>query len=197
MTLEDDKRRLREELLARRADAADRPDPDAGARIRDHFLAAGLAPPVGTVVSGYWPYPGEADVRPLLEALAERGAALALPVVTAKGAPLIFRAWTPGEPLVEAAFGLSVPPPEAPERTPALVLAPLLAVDGSGNRLGHGAGFYDRTLAGLRAAGELTVVGIALAWQQVDSVPTGQFDQPLDWVVTDAGAARCTPEKRD
>ena len=62
---------------------------------------------------------------------------------------------------------------------------PLLAFDGRGARLGWGGGFYDRTLAHLRAAGSVIAVGVAYNGQRVERVPRLQEDQPLDWIVTD------------
>ncbi len=76
------------------------------------------------------------------------------------------------------------PPGTAPEAQPSLVLAPLLAFDRSGARLGQGAGHYDRTLAALRAQGQVTAIGLAFAEQEVGRVPTGAHDQKLDGVLT-------------
>ena len=71
---------------------------------------------------------------------------------------------------------------------PRLVLAPMLAFDDAAGRLGYGGGFYDRTLAGIRADGQaVTAIGIAFDGQQVASVPTGPYDMPLDGVLTPTG----------
>ena len=67
------------------------------------------------------------------------------------------------------------------------MIVPLLAFDARGYRLGYGGGFYDRTLAGLRARGPVLAVGFAFAAQEVDEVPTDEFDQRLDAVVTETG----------
>ncbi|MDK2773694.1 MAG: 5-formyltetrahydrofolate cyclo-ligase, partial [Tabrizicola sp.] len=61
------------------------------------------------------------------------------------------------------------------------------AFDARGYRLGYGGGFYDRTLAGLRARGQVLAVGFAFAAQEVAKVPTDAFDQRLDAVVTEKG----------
>ena len=70
------------------------------------------------------------------------------------------------------------------------MLAPLLAFDARGYRLGWGGGYYDRTIEGLRGHGPLVAVGVAYAAQQVDKVPHSGRDQRLDWVVTEDGAVR-------
>ena len=150
----------------------------------------GLAMEPGWVVSGYWPLRDELDIRHLLTELHGEGMQLALPVVQGRGKPLLFRRWRPDDELVPAGFGLSEPPADAPERVPRVVLAPLLAVDPQGNRLGYGAGYYDRTLQWLRARGPVTAVGVAFEAQRVPEVPHDGRDAPLDWVVTEQGAWR-------
>ena len=69
---------------------------------------------------------------------------------------------------------------------PDVLLVPLLAFDRNGYRLGYGGGFYDRTLAMLRAAGPALAVGLAVAAQEVESVPHDAMDARLDGIVTEA-----------
>ena len=158
-------------------------------RLRDKFHRA-IVPTAGTIISGYWPMPGEMDPRPLMEDMAARGHPLCLPVVRGRGQPLLFRAWRRGDPLVPGALGILAPGPTAPPLAPGLLLVPLLAFDRQGFRLGHGAGYYDMTLAGLRTAGTVLAVGIAYAGQEVAQVPREAHDEPLDWVVTEGEAIR-------
>ncbi len=183
------KRELRQFGLRRRAEAAGRLGAAAGERLRDHFFAARAA--IGALpnspVSGFWPMGEEIDVRPLLTALAGLGYLCLLPVVPAPRQPLIFRLWTPGDELEAGVFGTRHPPAIRPSLTPRVVLAPLLAFDRTGHRLGYGGGFYDRTLAALRSYGGVTAVGVAFSEQEVDSVPHGPHDQRLDWIVTEQG----------
>jgi 5-formyltetrahydrofolate cyclo-ligase len=197
MTLDQVKKATRAEAQARRATAF-AADPNAGARLAANVMANAdaLGLGAGVAVSVYWPMQQEMDVRPLLDALARRGCRVALPVVTGKGKPLVFRRWYPGLVLKSGSFGLSAPGPEEPEVTPRIVFAPLLAFDRKGQRIGWGAGFYDRTLAGLRAQGPTTAVGIAYAAQEVAEVPTGPFDQPLDWIATEREVTRLSGHPR-
>ena len=53
-----------------------------------------------------------------------------------------------------------------------------------------GRGFYDRTLAKLRAARDVLAVGFAFAGQEFETVPHDENDQRLDWVVTENGARK-------
>ena len=73
---------------------------------------------------------------------------------------------------------------------PEVLLVPMLAFDARGHRLGYGGGFYDRTIAALRAAGEVQALGFAYAGQQVAAVQDEGTDMRLDAVVTEAGILR-------
>jgi 5-formyltetrahydrofolate cyclo-ligase len=146
-----------------------------------------LATVPGTIVSGFWPMRDEIDIRPLLSVLHAEGRQLALPVVTAKGQPLIFRAWVPGQALVPGVFGTMAPSPDAAPLDPDILLVPLLGFGRDGRRLGYGGGFYDRTLAASRAAKPVRAVGVAFAGQEMDDIPVEPWDEPLDAVLTEAG----------
>lgn len=172
-------------------------DPEARSRashaVCKRVLAAEVPLPDGPA-AGYWPLGSELDVRPLLLHLHEGGRTVALPVSGPKGTPLIFRAWGPETALCEGRFGIREPDHGAPEVVPAVLFVPLLAFDRRGHRLGYGAGYYDRTLAGLRAAGgAVLAVGIGFAGQEVDAVPHGPYDQPLDWIVTERFSIKVGP----
>lgn len=152
--------------------------------VADAFLAR-FPPQPDRVVSGYWPIGTEIDPRPLLLRLHEAGAPCALPTVIAPGAPLAFRRWTPDAELFPGPFRVPSPGSEAEALRPDVVLAPMLAFDRRGMRLGYGAGFYDRTLAQLRQGGTVLAVGLAFAAQELPEVPVDAFDAPLDAVLTE------------
>ncbi len=182
------KRDLRELARAERRAAA-ATGSEAGERLQESFLSA-LSLPPAQVVAGYWPMPEEIDVRPLMTNLHLSGHVLVLPVVVGRDQPLIFRRWRPSMALDAGVYGIPVPGAESPEATPGVLLVPLLAFDGEGRRLGYGAGYYDRTLAALRRAGDILAIGVAYATQRMDSLPEEASDQRLDWVVTEEGAIR-------
>jgi 5-formyltetrahydrofolate cyclo-ligase len=182
------KRALRAEASARRR-AAVPGLAGGGIGLRDNFLAA-LSLPAGLAISAYWPLSDEMDPRPLIHHLHDAGHSIGLPAVLGRGLPLAFRRWEPDMELEIGHFGVLTPPLGAPEIVPSLLLVPLLAFDRAGYRLGYGGGFYDRTLAGLRAGTEITAVGIAFALQEVPAVPREPTDQPLDWIVTEREAIR-------
>jgi 5-formyltetrahydrofolate cyclo-ligase len=190
-TVEDTKAQLRAVLQARR-DALPADERQAAAQT----IAARTFPLAimqGTIVSGFMPLKSEFDPLPLMHRLAAVGASLALPAIAGRGKPLIMRAWQWGEPLSAGVWGLREPKPEAPEVDPDILLVPLLAFDRSGQRIGYGAGYYDMTIALLRARKTITAVGIAFAAQEVAAIPATAFDAPLDLVLTE----RETIELRD
>lgn len=115
----------------------------------------------------------ELDPGPLLRRLAEHGAAIVLPEVAGPDRPLSFR----------RADGQGY-------ATPDLVVAPMLAFDEAGGRLGQGGGHYDRTLQQLRATGPVFVIGLAYAGQEIDRVPREPHDQCLDAILTEISYTR-------
>jgi 5-formyltetrahydrofolate cyclo-ligase len=179
---------LRREAERHRAETAG--DGKAAAASVCARLLAAISLPSGAAVSGYWPMRDELDPRPALLALHGRGHPLCLPVVVGKARPLCFRAWRPGDTLVSGGFGTQVPDAAQPEVAPRVLLVPLLAFDRAGYRLGYGGGFYDRTLAALRAAGEVVAIGVAIAAQEIAAVPHDATDARLDWIVTEADAIK-------
>ncbi len=148
------------------------------------LLADFLAARPGSVLAGYMAMRTEID--PLAAMAAHRGV-VGVPVIVGAGLALRFRAWEPGVAMVAGEFGALIPQ-EAPWVEPEVLIVPLLAFDARGYRLGYGGGFYDRTLARLRARGGVLAVGFAFAAQEVAAVPVDGFDQRLDAVVTELGA---------
>ena len=127
-----------------------------------------------------------------------RGAAgpAGLPVVRSANAPLLFRHWEPGARLEKANFGVSVPLPEAPETIPVVVLAPLLAFDRRGFRLGYGGGYYDKLLSYeskqlSRVDKHITTIALAFEEQIGENIPSEPHDIKVDMIVTDKRLIKC------
>ncbi len=175
IALRSEMRALRRELAAGAPGAAER--------------AAGLIPldalPPLQWFSGYVAQGSEIDPAPLMRRLADAGAQACLPAATSRDAPLDFRAWDPRDEMELDAFGIPAPPPWADVVRPDLVIAPLLAFDRAGGRLGQGAGHYDRTLLALRAEKPVFVLGLAFSGQELPAVPTEAHDQQLDAILTE------------
>ena len=143
------------------------------------------------VVSAFHPHQSEIDTRILLGRLAGEGWTTCLPIVLGKGLPLEFRRWLPGEALIKGVLGIERPPETAPVVEPDVLIIPLLAFDRKGYRLGYGGGFYDRTLEKLRVQKNIVAIGVGYSAQQVDHVPSGAHDQPLEYMMTEKEIFRC------
>ena len=174
---------VRVEALARR----DALPADVRKAAADAIAARSFPLPIapGTIVSGFMPLKSEINPLPLMQKLAEAGARLALPRdrrarQAARHARVgVRRAARRG------LWGIREPKPDAPEVEPDILLVPLLAFDRAGHRIGYGAGYYDMTIARLRALKTVTAVGIAFAAQEVPNVPATPRDARLDLVLTE------------
>ena len=140
----------------------------------------------GGCLAGYWPYPSEVNITPLLKEWSQKDNVVCLPVVTNKEAPLDFYPWTPDMLMEEGVYKIPIPKDRTTPVIPDILLVPLLAFDDKGHRLGRGAGYYDRTIEKLRRLYKPHVIGIACEQQFLPFVPTGGHDQALDVVITDS-----------
>ncbi len=188
----DTKKRLRAAAKLARATAFARHGPAAAEKLAALGLECGDIPRTA-IVSGFNAIGEEISPLPLLTRLAADGHRLCLPVMPGKGLPLLFRSWMPGDPTAAAVWGIGEPLPSAPVLEPDVLLVPLLAFDARGNRLGYGGGFYDRTIAQLRALKRVVTIGLAFDEQRIDAVPHTAHDQRLDWVLTPSGPIAFRP----
>jgi 5-formyltetrahydrofolate cyclo-ligase len=174
-----DKHQLRAAMRATRKRLAGL-DPGAAQRAAEH--ARGL--PAGEIVAVYRAIGSEIDADALSRVLEGRGRRLCLPVVIERDAPMIFRRWSPGEPLELDLAGVPAPFPLSETVLPDRLLTPLLAFDPAGGRHGQGGGYYDRTFAALPEARR---IGFAYAGQEVENLPVETHDIRLHGVLTERG----------
>ena len=141
----------------------------------------------------YLPTDGEVDLTASVDELSSRGWQLHLPVIGPEHS-MAFRPWHPGEPLTANRFGIHEPPAEERSDVTAtdldVVVGPCVAVDRTGNRVGFGAGYYDRALAGPAGRPLPHTVGVVFEVQLVDTVPARDWDVPMRVVVTESCAIR-------
>jgi 5,10-methenyltetrahydrofolate synthetase len=149
--------------------------------------------PAGKVISLYWPFRGEPDLRGWMQLLDGRGAVCALPVVVEKGAPLVFRHWHAKSRLERGIWNIPVPA-DGREVLPDIVVAPVVGFDAGCWRLGYGGGYYDRTLSILGR--KPAVLGVGYRIQQIATIHPQPHDSPMDLVVTEAGVTRPSPPDR-
>lgn len=134
---------------------------------------------------------GEVDPWPLLLKAHAAGKACYLPVLRPGGRGMHFVRYTPGDPLRPNRFDIPEPAQARGRDIPALqldlILTPLVGFDETGQRIGMGGGFYDRTLAGLarrRYWRRPRVIGLAHECQRVPEIPVRPWDVPLHAIAT-------------
>lgn len=137
------------------------------------------------VAATYMSVNGEMDTHFLRALVRARRWREALPAAVALDAPLAFREHRRGAALAADACGIPAPPASARMLTPELLFAPLLAFDRQGGRLGQGGGHYDRAIAALRDQGQVYVIGMGYAGQELDEIPMEPHDQRLDAILTE------------
>ncbi len=180
--MSDEKRAMRAHMRAQRdqfamaCDAVIVPPPEFVERI---------AP--GVIVASYIPVGSEADPTPLAAYARANGAKLALPFVESRTGAMRFLEWSERDVLAPGPFGLRQPSADCRESVPDIVLTPLVAFDDALNRLGQGAGHYDRAFALLPDAWRL---GIAWSVQQLLMLDADVWDVPLHAVITEKGMLR-------
>lgn len=174
----------RERLIAERlaVDAGTRAD---HARRISERLTTLIGDSAGLVVSAYWPFRGEPDLRPWLRELHAKGARTALPVVVAKETPLVFRLWQDGDPLARGIWNIPIPA-EGVDVQPHIVIAPVVGFDADCYRLGYGGGYFDRTLATLPASA--IAIGVGYRQAAIATIHPQAFDIPMRHIVTEDGA---------
>ena len=180
------KSNCRKQSLRRRSELADA-EPDAATILADR--AKQLVCRFGCgIYAGYFPIRCELSPIFLMKRLFDIGCDIALPVTPAQGEPLTFHHWRVNGPLDDGPYGTKQPPSKNKICTPDVILVPMLAFDSDGWRLGYGGGFYDRTLAALRSKGlQISVIGVAYEGQELDKVPVGPYDMPLNAVLFPGG----------
>ena len=147
---------------------------------------------------------GEIDPLPLMERALKAGKQIFLPVLRNRPSnSLWFAAYQTGDRLVDNRFG--IPEPIAHSRRIVMpwsldmVCVPLVAFDSSGNRLGMGGGYYDRTFAFKRRRSHWQgprLIGLAHEFQLVPHLLPQRWDIPLDAVITEQAIYRFRPKNR-
>ncbi|MGA7265166.1 MAG: 5-formyltetrahydrofolate cyclo-ligase [Stellaceae bacterium] len=157
-----------------------------GTEIEANLRALLLERPVVTL-GVYWPFQAEFDPRSLIDWVIAQGHAVALPAVVDKKGPLEYRAWRPGDALVDGVW--NIPIPEVRHVVlPQAVLGPLVGFDRQCYRLGYGGGYFDRTLAAFSVPP--LAIGVGFEMSQIETIFPQPFDIPMDVIVTEARIRR-------
>lgn len=137
-----------------------------------------------STVGSYWPYRGEYDPRPAMNALLKRGSILALPEVESERKLLCFRRWWKEAPMKMGAYNIPVTDNTELVMVNA-VIVPMLGFDMQGYRLGYGGGYYDRTIIGINPSPLL--IGVTFEIFRLDNIYPRAHDVAMDFIVTEAG----------
>ncbi|WP_125114736.1 5-formyltetrahydrofolate cyclo-ligase [Agathobaculum sp. Marseille-P7918] len=187
-----DKKTLRQRMLAQRAaqSAADKQTIDGEITRRvlesEAFRRAAC-------VFAYVSTPQEIDTRALLRAALDAGKTVCVPLCGAAG-EMTARRITSLDELYPGAYGIDEPDGSAPEIQPGqidLVVAPALACDRSGYRLGYGGGYYDRFLSRTPAV----CMALCAEARLVEQLPHTALDQKCQWIVTERQVLRTDEEQ--
>ena len=141
-------------------------------------------------IACYWPFNGEPDITPACRRLLADGCSLALPVITNEnGRAMNFHAWAADTDLAENGYGILEPRHSEPVPVSSfdMLFIPLVGYDRFGNRLGMGAGFYDRCLEAIRDQRTPLRVGVAYSSQETEVLGKEKWDIPLHGVVNEHG----------
>ncbi len=180
----DKKVELRKSFLENRINAEESLKQNLSEQIFNQFFENVVVRDTLTI-AGYYPVRGEVDVIPILRELIKRGCKCVLPHVNDTSSPLSFLHWDENTEMQES--GLKIPEPISGESVvPDIIIAPLVAFDSRGYRLGYGSGLYDRTLEVMNETLPVFTVGIGYEFQKCDEIPKEELDVPMDMIITES-----------
>ena len=137
---------------------------------------------IGKNIGGYYPVNFEIDDLDILKEFEKKNFNISLPRIK-NNFEMNFYKWSFTEPLKINKYGIPEPISKI-LNYPDILLVPLVAFDKKKNRLGYGGGYYDRLIKKLNKKKIIIKIGLALSSQKTSSVPINEYDQKLDYIVT-------------
>lgn len=183
------KAELRAAMLARRNALSPEEIREGSAAIARRVTALPLFAAAGTLCS-FMAFGSEVHTAEIIHTALDEGKRVALPRTLMDEHRLVLHRIDNLERLRPGPYGILEPAPDAPVVDPAeveLFIVPGAVFDPAGNRIGYGAGFYDRLLA----ASDGGRMAVAFAFQVVPRVPAGEHDRPMNLIVTEQGVIDC------
>ncbi len=141
-----------------------------------------------SIIAGYYPVGSELDILPILKQFSQQSLQVALPIIKPFDLSLKFHPWTPLTKMITSKYASNILEPldQEMELIPSIVIAPLIACDVFGNRIGSGKAMYDKTITRLRFLNpELIYIGICYNSQLLEHIQTEEHDQKLDVIITE------------
>ena len=136
----------------------------------------------GKIIGGYYPHNHEVDAIKILKKFEDKNYKISLPKIS-KNYQMDFFQWSTKNPLEINKYGIPEPISNR-VAYPNILLVPLVAYDKNLNRIGYGAGFYDRYIRKIKKNKKIITIGLAYSYQEVREIPIDRYDVKLDFVVT-------------
>lgn len=185
MDLAELKQQIRQDVLAKRDALPEATRQQFSLKIAKYFSQLDIKP--DDVVSMFLPIRSEVDLKPIASQLWLGKNKVCLPFMMSR-TEIEFREFTMTTRLIDNGFGTVAPDDASSGMYPDVLLVPLSAYDLKGNRMGYGAGYYDRAIEKLKGLNKAqTLVGVAFSAQEHEDVPVGTHDVPLDYILTENG----------
>lgn len=178
------KKQLRKKVLAKRKELSESYYQDANQIIVDKLLEHPEFKKAKSLFL-FMPMPYEFNTKPVIKAAHEAGKITGIPRVAGPGDMRIHE-YAPGDKLISGPYNIEEPASSAKELGPAdidLVIMPCVTCNNKGERLGYGGGFYDRFLKEFKGTSLLPFYSRL----QVEDIPTDQYDQKIDIIMTEKG----------
>ena len=137
----------------------------------------------GKIIGGYYPYNYEVDILQILEKFEKKKFIITLPKIK-KNSQMSFYQWSTNDPLAINRFGIPEPISKM-IKYPDVLLVPLVAFDKNFNRIGYGGGFYDRYINKIKKKKNILTIGLAYTFQKVKKIPVNEYDNKLDFIITE------------
>ena len=135
-------------------------------------------------IAGYYPINFEVNVLGFLTKLHNKGITTGLPTIK-KNYGMMFKKWEPNQALFLNKYGIPEPRNTNETIVPDIILVPLVAYDQKLNRLGYGAGYYDRALKKLSMHKKIVTIGIGFSFQKCMNIPIDKDDYALDYILNE------------
>ncbi|EGU60125.1 5-formyltetrahydrofolate cyclo-ligase [Vibrio nigripulchritudo ATCC 27043] len=179
---------IRKEIRQKRRSLSAQEQQRASDDLLIQFQQLPMATSANTVAL-YLAVDGELDLSPVIEWYWQQNKTVCLPVIHPfSNGHLLFLEYTPTTIMVPNQYNIDEPKLRTQDIIPAsqidVIFTPLVAFDDSGQRLGMGGGYYDRTLSTWQSASGSHAIGLAHNCQQVDALPAEAWDVPLQTIIT-------------
>jgi 5-formyltetrahydrofolate cyclo-ligase len=138
----------------------------------------------------YYPIFNEISPLVFIEYFKDNNITTALPVVDSNSNSMVFKKWFKKEKLQKSHLGTYEPLRTNKTIFPQVIIVPMLMFDRKLNRLGYGAGYYDKSILNLKRyfnkkQKNFITIGLAYSEQETRSIPYESHDQKLDFIVTE------------